>query len=243
MNLREYQRIFLVFYIFLKISECVQEWTKVYLDEEYLINDRLSESFQINSLIHCAGLCGIKYYCKTWCRYDFSTCTLSSTIVSPKYETTAGSVKCYTKNRRDVMVSSIQASSRTYNTSTKTRYANDGVFLRDYGFVFESMSLEKPWSVFNLRKSFKISEIRINSDFEDMCFDLEIKIGDTHKTHNDFGTYTLFPFSLDSCTPVDGEWLLRSPIPITGQYVSIVRLTSPGSPKALSFNYVEIDGE
>ena len=77
-----------------------------------------------------------------------------------------------------------------------------------------------------------------------MCLDLEIRVGSTFKKDNEFETYTLFPFDPnDACTPVDGEWIIGVPNPITAQFVSVTRQTNTGSPKVLSINYIEVEGE
>ena len=219
-----------------------QIWSKILIDRIYLQNDPFIKSVYSESTILCGVLCAFRSKCNIWCFDKIKKCTLSSTVVSPKYfETSPNSALCYTKMRRDLAVGSDIYSTEPHSSETKGILTADGVFLEDYGKFFKTKHVDNAWILYDLKKPATIYEIRVSSsDAPYICEHFRLRIGNSLVQDGDFSTYEPLISITDPCDHVDGVMHYKPAFPMKGQYVSLVRFQED---RYMWFFYIEIDGE
>ena len=233
----------------LVISTNCEIWKKLLLDKDYLSNDLLSQSFDVESKFFCGVKCAEKHFCNSWC-YDNKQCVMSSTVVSPNYVVPPDkdSAKCYTRNRRDLIPGSIPYCIVPVETPDAiVDLTADGVFLKGFGPVFKLKPYEHPWVLYDLRKTVKIYEIIISSNYKNYWCNIihviEISVGDNWISNSEFSTYRAVANAVDPCKTNDNLLHYKPNTSLQGQYLAILRRSLPGKMSLLSINYVEVDGD
>ena len=228
-------------FMMLQISANSDMWMKILFNVDFFDNDPLAENFKTSSKVLCGSLCSQRYYCNIWCYDELMTCDLSSTMVSPSYiGKDDDSSQCYIRKRRDLVVGSIAYSSELSSNDTNSELTTDGVFLSDFGNVFETSETEYPWVLYDLKNPAIINEIRITTEnTSDICSKLVIIVGKSVDENNILDDYESFTTNEDYCVLEQKTTNFKPSTLITGPYVAVIY---KGWGK-LSFNHIEIDGE
>ena len=214
-------------------------WTKVLLKKNYLEYNKHYERFSVQSKYFCGNICEDDPLCKIWCYYDDITCILSSLIVSPNYkEKSNDSVKCYTRNRKDLAVGLTAYSTKAELDHMKIETTTDGIYFNDR---FKSIKTTNPWILYDLERPAIISEIRIGTHWVHYsCMKIEIRIGDALSVNASLSSFNSLINIVDPCEYGKSIMHFKSKFPLTGRFVAVIQR---GSDVVLILNYIEIDGD
>ena len=156
----------LIFTFFVsEISANYEFWLKIMIDQVYIQNDLARIVFKTKSRAFCGAKCSREPICNSWCHH-LDECIITSIFVSPSYAGTSVPFTCYTKKRRDIVVGASTSSAQLKSVVSKSELTTDGIFLKDYGPIFETIatSSKKAWILYDLKKSATIFEVLIKVD-------------------------------------------------------------------------------
>ncbi|KAL7633719.1 UNVERIFIED_CONTAM: hypothetical protein RMT77_015673 [Armadillidium vulgare] len=245
---------FQLLWIFLKyflLANSDSYWTKIYIESDKIIlNDFMSIIDQENYRVNTVGFIQLQCEKRTWCLIGClepnGSYLMTNVMVSPFYQNSSESLKCYTRLRSDLTLRAKTSSSAVHQHFVKR--VSDNVLtranIRDHDHCFHSTTT-KLWLLLELESVFDIETVVLVPQdpeigkFRDVRYifrNLIAKVGNV-KQNGDFSSYEFFGNYTGPITEYEAV-VIKAQNPIRGKFVSIEKENLGGDELIICFMQV-----